>query len=205
MGGEKGAAGATAVGRSPGKAVRKRFLEVLGMTANVSRAAREAGVGTACFYRLRMTDEAFRMAWEVALDEGCRQIELMLLAAALGEPLAEGVDRKQVLEMLARREARGRTAPVTVRGRQVTLEAVERSLMRKLDTLDRRWRCRRGDSQRGDGGETGVGGTTDGCGEDASGRAADGGAAEGGMAGGAGKADGGGTAGAGRELAGLGA
>ena len=140
MGGEKGAAGATTVGRSPGKAVRRRFLEVLGMTANVSRAAREAGVGTACFYRLRLTDEAFRMAWEVALDEGCRQIELMLLAAALGEPLAEGVDRKLVLEMLARREARGKAAPAGIRGRQVAIETVERSLLRKLDALDRRRR-----------------------------------------------------------------
>jgi hypothetical protein len=200
MGGETGAAGATTVGRSPGRAVRRRFLEVLGMTANVSRAAREAGVGTCSFYRLRMTDEAFRAAWEVALDEGCRQIELMLLAAALGEPLAEGVDRKQVLELLTRREARGRAAPTTMRGRQVTLASVERSLLRKLDTLDRRWRCR-----RGEGGKARVGGTTDGCGSDAGGGATDGGAAPGGMAECAGEAGPGGTPVPGRELAGLGA
>ncbi len=200
MGGEKGAAGATTVGRSPGRAVRRRFLEVLGMTANVSRAARETGMGTACFYRLRMTDEAFRAAWEVALDEGCRQIELMLLAAALGEPLAEGVDRKQVLEMLARREARGRAAPVTMRGRQVSLEAVERSLLRKLDTLDRRWRGR-----RGEGSDTGAGGVTDGRCQNAGVHAADGGAAAVGMAGGADEDDADGAADAGRALAGLGA
>jgi len=136
MGGETGAA----TGRSPGRAVRQRFLEVLGMTANVTRAAREAGMGTRCLYRLRMRDEAFRTAWDVALDEGCRQVEAMLLAAALGEPLAEGVDRKLVLEMLARREARGKAAPAGIRGRQVAIETVERSLLRKLDALDRRRR-----------------------------------------------------------------
>ena len=136
MGGETGAA----TGRSPGRAVRQRFLEVLGMTANVTRAAREAGMGTRCLYRLRMRDEAFRTAWDAALDEGCRQVEAMLLAAALGEPLAEGVDRKLVLEMLARREARGKAAPAGIRGRQVAIETVERSLLRKLDALDRRRR-----------------------------------------------------------------
>ncbi|MBD8546396.1 hypothetical protein [Sphingomonas sp. CFBP 8760] len=134
MGGETGAA----TERLPGRAVRRRFLEVLGMTANVTRAAREAGMGTRCFYRLRLGDDAFRTAWDAALEEGCRQVEAMLLAAALGEPLAPGVDRKQVLEMLARREARGKGAPATVRGRQVAIETVERSLLRKLDALDRR-------------------------------------------------------------------
>jgi hypothetical protein len=133
-----GETGAATAGRLPGRAVRRRFLDALGMTANVSRAAREAGVGTRSFYRLRLADEGFRVAWDAALDEGCRQIEAMLLAAALGEPLAEGVDRKQVLEMLARREARGRGAPASPRGRQVAIETVERSLLRKLDALDRR-------------------------------------------------------------------
>jgi hypothetical protein len=137
MDGETGAATGT---RLPGRAVRRRFLEVLGMTANVTRAAREAGVGTRCLYRLRLGDEAFRTAWDAALDEGCRQVEAMLLAAALGEPLAQGVDRKQVLEMLARREARGKGAPASIRGRQVAIETVERSLLRKLDALDRRRR-----------------------------------------------------------------
>jgi hypothetical protein len=97
-------------------------------------------VGTRSFYRLRLADEGFRIAWDAALDEGCRQVEAMLLAAALGEPLAEGVDRKQVLEMLARREARGTGAPASPRGRQVAIEMVERSLLRKLDALDRRRR-----------------------------------------------------------------
>ena len=73
----------------------------------------------------------------------CRPLQVvlaLLLAAALGEPLAEGVDRKLVLEMLARREARGKAAPAGIRGRQVAIETVERSLLRKLDALDRRRR-----------------------------------------------------------------
>jgi len=42
--------------------------------------------------------------------------------------------------MLARREARGKAAPAGIRGRQVAIETVERSLLRKLDALDRRRR-----------------------------------------------------------------
>ncbi|KQU53085.1 hypothetical protein ASG67_09590 [Sphingomonas sp. Leaf339] len=116
---------------------RQRFLEVLAATANVARAARETGVEARACYRLRQRDAGFAAAWEAALDEGYARLEALLLAAAMGSADDNAIDRKLALDVLARRAAQGRGAKAAST-RQVPIEEVEATLIRKLDALDRR-------------------------------------------------------------------
>ncbi|MBJ6122728.1 hypothetical protein [Sphingomonas mollis] len=116
---------------------RQRFLEVLAATANVTRSAVEAGVEARACYRLRQRDAGFAAAWEAALDEGYVRLEASLLATAMGTGEEEAIDRKLALEVLARRAAGRGRASMT---RQVPIEEVESTLIRKLDALDRKAR-----------------------------------------------------------------
>ena len=67
---------------------RKRFLEILQQTGNVSRAAREAGLSRQAVYARREKDTAFAEAWEEALASALDDLEEVLLARA-----REGVDK----------------------------------------------------------------------------------------------------------------
>ncbi len=55
------------------------FLVTLGMTCNVSMAARKAGFSSSWAYRLRKRDAGFRASWEEAVREGYAMLELVLL------------------------------------------------------------------------------------------------------------------------------
>lgn len=67
---------------------QRRFLETLAETANVSRAAREAGVARSALYRLREQSATFRTRWQEAMDQALDEIEAMLMDRAV-----HGVDR----------------------------------------------------------------------------------------------------------------
>ncbi len=54
---------------------RAGFIEVLRRTANVSRAAREAGMSTTTAYRERKTVASFSAQWDAALAEALDAIE----------------------------------------------------------------------------------------------------------------------------------
>ena len=70
-------------------AKRKRFLEVLRRTNNVSRAAREAGIGVSTVYQHRAKNEAFRVQWDEATTEALDELEAALMERALA-----GVEKK---------------------------------------------------------------------------------------------------------------
>ncbi len=67
---------------------RARFLEHLRRCANVSAAARTAGMSRSSAYALRRTDEEFAARWDEALEEACDALEEELRRRAM-----EGVER----------------------------------------------------------------------------------------------------------------
>ncbi len=64
-------------------ATRKEFLSALSETANVSRSARLAGLGSSAVYAERRRSSTFRADWSVALAEGYARLESDMLAEAL--------------------------------------------------------------------------------------------------------------------------
>ncbi|WP_221795022.1 hypothetical protein [Aquisediminimonas sediminicola] len=70
-------AGAKAKGRKlPSQAIRRAcFLEVLRRTANVSRAAREAGLATSTVYAQRGRSAGFAAEWDAAVTEALDALE----------------------------------------------------------------------------------------------------------------------------------
>ncbi len=66
---------------TPGE--RRCFLDKLRETANVSAAARAAGKSRSSAYQLRQQDEAFRAAWDEALEEALDMLEAELWRRAL--------------------------------------------------------------------------------------------------------------------------
>lgn len=67
---------------------RRVFLRWLSQTANVARAAREAGIDRSMAYRLRQESDSFRTSWDEAMNEALDTLE-----AALFERAALGVER----------------------------------------------------------------------------------------------------------------
>ncbi len=69
--------------RKFGPVAQRAFLTHLARTANVSAAAKTAGVTTSPVYDLRKKSAAFQASWLAALSEGYAQLEAQLLAEAL--------------------------------------------------------------------------------------------------------------------------
>lgn len=75
----KGAAKA----KGPSIAVRRAcYLEVLRRSANVSRAAREAGIATSTVYKYRAKNAAFAAEWDAAVAEALDELEDALIQRA---------------------------------------------------------------------------------------------------------------------------
>ena len=81
---QKLTAGARKAGKTPlSAAVRRvRFLGVLRETANVARAAREAGLATSGLYRYRAGHAAFAEQWDAAVAEALDALEDALIHRA---------------------------------------------------------------------------------------------------------------------------
>ncbi len=70
-------------GKQPPLAVRKAcFLEVLRQTANVSRAAREAGLSSSTVYGHRLRNATFARDWDAAIAEALDELESQLIERA---------------------------------------------------------------------------------------------------------------------------
>ncbi len=110
----------------PGRAVRttaaarRRFLEELALTANVTAAAKKAKLASTTVYRARAQDAAFRRQWHAALCEGYARLETELLAEALAPAETEVPDavlklrlhrQKLALALLAAHRATVRGEP----------------------------------------------------------------------------------------------
>lgn len=78
---KKQEAGAPRANKLPSLAVRKTcFVELLRRTANVSRAAREAGLAHSTVYRQRARSKAFAAEWDDAIAEALDTLEEAVLA-----------------------------------------------------------------------------------------------------------------------------
>jgi hypothetical protein len=77
------------VQKMPSMALRKAcFIEELRRTANISRAAREAGIGNSTVYKHRARFPAFAADWDAAIAEALDGIEESILAR-----VRDGVDK----------------------------------------------------------------------------------------------------------------
>jgi hypothetical protein len=69
--------------KPPSIAVRKAcFIDILRRTANVSRAAREAGLSSSTVYEHRARYPSFAAAWDAAIAEALDELEDALIARA---------------------------------------------------------------------------------------------------------------------------
>jgi hypothetical protein len=66
-----------------GPEARKTFLEALANTGDVAAAAQAAGLSRATLYARRDRNQAFRKAWDKAMDAALDQLESTLLQRAL--------------------------------------------------------------------------------------------------------------------------
>jgi hypothetical protein len=72
---------------------RKRFLELLARTGNVTRSAAAVGVARQNIYAAREVDPEFRRAWDEAIDAGMDDLEGEVLRRArdgIPEPVVSG-------------------------------------------------------------------------------------------------------------------
>lgn len=94
---QRGAAGSGAQMRAVRKdgwtpARRKKFLETLSATCNVSEAARAAGRNLSSAYYMRRRDPAFARDWSQALNVGYAELEALLLRQSLF-----GIEQEEVM------------------------------------------------------------------------------------------------------------
>lgn len=76
---------------------RRKFLETLALTCNVTAAARSLGMAPNSPYALRARDAAFAEAWDQALTEGYDRLEASVYERALNGKV-ETVTRGDVVE-----------------------------------------------------------------------------------------------------------
>ncbi len=94
----------TPIGGVTGGTLKKKwampFLEALEATANVSEAARVAGISHRTPYRNRRKDKLFAEAWEQALERGIATLEIEVRRRALhGVSASEDVKYSDSLAM----------------------------------------------------------------------------------------------------------
>lgn len=139
---------------------RKRddFIEHLGETCNIRLSAERTGVAVTTFYRIRQRDAAFAAAWQGALDEGYRRLEMGLVQAALavvegrradedegGEgaarPVIEPMTMEQALRLMRRHAESVRSGGFRSnrrgKGPMPTSEETDEAILKRLAILRR--------------------------------------------------------------------
>ena len=132
------------------------FLGELEATCNVMASAAKAGFSTTAVYQRRRSYDAFRAAWEAALETGYARLEMALVCAATnlmepvsvegeeeraatGTPPFGGMTAREALQVLRlhRYGARGGTPQrFDWRAKPVDPEAVRAEILRKLDIVE---------------------------------------------------------------------
>lgn len=136
---------------------RKRddFITHLSETCNVTLSAERVGVAFATFYKIRRRDAAFAAAWQSALDDGYRRLEMGLLNAALAvvegqRPEGDAADAgrviapisvDQALRVLGRHEDSVRGGKLRGlrpgKGKMPTSEETDEAILSRLAVLSR--------------------------------------------------------------------
>lgn len=102
-----------------GKKARREFLETLGATGSVNRAAEACGFSTQALHRRRVKDRKFRQEWAAALELGEARIGDYLMESANATfdpdalPIAADVPKmttREAMELDKRRKARAGAA-----------------------------------------------------------------------------------------------
>lgn len=132
---------ASAPNAVPSAQWRKRFLETLASTSNVSAAAKAARVGIARAYRTRREEPDFAQGWRAAIAEGYVNLELEVIRRLregdLKTDKGDKFDFANAIRLIAaNRAAAGRTGAGG--GRNVSIAEVRASIDRKIEALQRR-------------------------------------------------------------------
>lgn len=119
---------------------RRRFVEHLAQSSNVTQSAVHAGISTSLAYRARKTDPDFAEAWLEALYEGYLHLEMEVLRRLRAGDLiaADGVkyDFTSAIRLLtAHRESAAHTQAERA---NVSAAEVRASIDRKIEDLRRR-------------------------------------------------------------------
>lgn len=80
---------------------RKRFLDALIATSNVSQAAKTAAIDLTRLYRWRRSDPGFAAQWRAALAEGYEHLEMEVLAYLRGTDPERKLDVPNAIRLLA--------------------------------------------------------------------------------------------------------
>lgn len=134
---------------------RDAFIRHLSETCNVRLSAERVGVSFSTFYKIRQRDPAFAAAWQGALDDGYRRLEMGLLHAALavvegarpdGSETSEGaviapMTMEQAFRVLGRHEGSvrgGKLRSLRIgKGRMPTSDETDAEVLRRLAILRR--------------------------------------------------------------------
>ena len=116
---------------------RKKFLEMLAQTSNVTKSAKAAGVEASTAYRARSNEPDFARSWANALWEGYEHLEIEVLRRLREGELLTGDGNKYdfanaIRLLTAHREnaARARAAQ-----RNVSAAEIRASIDRKVDEI----------------------------------------------------------------------
>lgn len=110
-----------------------QFVAVLAEGCNVTEAARAAGRCRQRAYERRRADPAFARAWDMALEQGYAEIELMLMRASLFGTESEETILDSVGAVKGRKVKRGVNLGVALRLFQLHRERVARIRAEEAD------------------------------------------------------------------------
>lgn len=127
--------------RSPDRHWRKRFLETLASTSNVTAAAQAAKISASRAYRARRAEPDFARAWQAAIAEGYLNLEMEVIRRLREGDLktanGDKFDFANAIRLIAaHRDGASRSG--ANEGRNVSIAEVRASIDRKIVEAQRR-------------------------------------------------------------------
>ncbi len=126
--------------QTPGRHWRKRFLETLATTSNVTRAAEVARVSLARAYETRRAEATFARAWQAAIADGYLNLEMEVIRRLREGDLmtanGDKFDFANAIRLLGAR--RDGSAHGQSEVRDVSAAEVRASIDRKIEEIRRR-------------------------------------------------------------------
>lgn len=126
--------------QTPGRHWRKRFIETLATTSNVTRAAEVAKVSLTRAYDARRAEPEFARAWQAAIADGYLNLEMeMIRRLREGELMTANGDKFDFANAIRLLGAnRGGPAGAANEVRDVSTAEVRASINRKIEDIRRR-------------------------------------------------------------------
>lgn len=125
---------------------RQRFLDELGASCNVTRAAALSGFSKVAVYRRRRADPVFAADWQAALEQGYVRLEMLLVQRAAERlegdvadpdaPFADITVRDAIaISQLHRASVKGEGKSPGWRARPRSLDEMRESILKKLEAI----------------------------------------------------------------------